>query len=421
MVKLTLELITSTNEGASLSSITVLSLPCKNIHKLAALGIFEKLVRLDLSGNRLRSVEALSNCKSLKWLSVSGNRLASLQGIGGLSNLIVLNGSRNEITSMDDIKSLAQLQALILNDNQISSIGQLDQLSSLNTLILSRNPVRFLGAALNKVASLTKVSLSDCQLQDVGVLKHCVILRELRLAHNKLCILPKELKENIQLHIIDVGNNCLENWSDIEVLSLLPSLENLNLRGNPLCRGPNYESEVKRRLPSLQVLDGHLLQGISKKRRQKWNAEVPDVRKGENANQSDVAVKSKKSKQDKAKRLAEPDNKRLNLKEDLKKRGSMDTDHKISDEKKPFLELILPRDNDTSRLEETEKKVPIRSKSGVIPLKALHSGVVSVAEKKRFKLTNSNSRKQSREKSSTFSVSLEEINIGAGGPSSWDM
>ncbi|XP_028085667.1 tetraspanin-3-like isoform X5 [Camellia sinensis] len=63
---------------------------------------------------------------------------------------------------------------------------RLDQLKELNTLVLSRNPINKLGESLVKVKSITKLSLSDCQLQAIDSLMSCTELKELRLAHNDI-------------------------------------------------------------------------------------------------------------------------------------------------------------------------------------------------------------------------------------------
>ncbi|XP_028083671.1 uncharacterized protein LOC114284914 isoform X2 [Camellia sinensis] len=102
---------------------------------------------------------------------------------------------------MDEVRSLLSLRALILNDNGIVSICRLDQLKELNTLVLSRNPINKLGESLVKVKSITKLSLSDSQLEAIDSLKSCTELKELRLAHNdiKECQIMK-LAWRLQMH-----------------------------------------------------------------------------------------------------------------------------------------------------------------------------------------------------------------------------
>lgn len=263
-MKLTEELIAQASDTKPVSSVTDLTLPNKKLNDISCLKELANLVRLDLSHNCLRSIKALSNCRSLKWLSVASNDLQSLDGIEILTNLVVLNCSCNKLTGIREVENLFGLRALIANDNELNTISKLQNLTALNTLVLSKNPISSFGAALECVPSLNKLSLSNCELQELGSIKRLVGLKELRLAHNNLKYLSKELAKNVKLQIIDLGSNSFERLSDIEVLSSLPYLKNLNVRGNPFCLHAGYEEKLKTLLPALRVLDGHSLRETSK-------------------------------------------------------------------------------------------------------------------------------------------------------------
>lgn len=426
MVKLTLELIAAANKGNPPSSITELAFSRKELHKMARLDVLANLVRLDLSHNRLQSVEALSNCKSLKWLSVASNELKSLHGVESLFNLTVLNGSRNQISSMKEVKALGELRALILNDNQIDSVCKLNGLTALNTLVLSRNPISTIGTSLNKVSSLVKLSLSNCELQDLGSLKDLVVLKELRLSHNEISVLPKDVRKNSQLHIVDLGNNCLKVLSDIEVLCMLPCLENLSLRGNPLCSQHSYEDEVKKILPNLQVLDGHPLQSTSKKQHPKERLILPSTARVKKSEEAEDPSSFKKPKQGQKRKKADVGDQRISMTEDKKTDlNTIEDDWKhastvatVSDDEKPFIELIVQGESNNTRGLE-ERKLERLTDPYRRPKKG-DSGIVSIINKKAKPSRTQNDRHDTRA-GSVFSVSLEEVNIGAGGPSSWDM
>ena len=67
-----------------------------------------------------------------------------------------------------------------------------------------------------------------------GALRKCGALAELRVGHNRLAALPAELAANARLKVLDAGHNRISRWEDISVLSELPFLFNVSLRGNPL-------------------------------------------------------------------------------------------------------------------------------------------------------------------------------------------
>ncbi|KAH7561271.1 hypothetical protein JRO89_XS10G0203700 [Xanthoceras sorbifolium] len=187
MTRLSADNLLKEHQTRDPNSITSLTLTHKALSDVSCLSDFKNLERLDLSFNNLSSLEGLKSCVNLKWLSVVQNKLQSLKGIEGLSNLNVLNAGKNKLQSMDGVQSLVGLRALILNDNEIVSMCRLDQMKDLNTLVLSRNPISEIGVSLLKAKSITKLSLSNCQVQMVGSsLKFCSELKELRLAHNDI-------------------------------------------------------------------------------------------------------------------------------------------------------------------------------------------------------------------------------------------
>ncbi|KAH9624755.1 hypothetical protein KSS87_003525 [Heliosperma pusillum] len=181
------------------NSITTLALTHKPLSNVSSLCAFVNLERLDLSFNNLSSLQ---------------NKLESLKGIESLTNLTVCNAGKNKIRSMDEVKNLVKLCALILNDNEISSISGLDQLSELNTLVLSRNPISKLGNSLAKLKSIVKT-------------------------------LPEELSHNKKLQILDIGNNMLSRWSDIEINKLAPSLQILNSKRIETLSHPQKNKKVE--------------------------------------------------------------------------------------------------------------------------------------------------------------------------------
>uniref|UniRef100_A0A9I9DYH1 Protein phosphatase 1 regulatory subunit 7 n=1 Tax=Cucumis melo TaxID=3656 RepID=A0A9I9DYH1_CUCME len=189
---------------------------------------------------------------------------------------------------MDEIRPLVGLCALILNDNEIASICKLDQMKNLNTLgmcedppkpnkmqekfqdsrkkkrrglgekadFLSRNPIRSIGDSLLKVKSMKKLSFSNCKLQSIdSSLKSCIELKELRLAHNEIRMLPNDLAHNKKLLNLDLGNNVIMRWSDLKVLSSLGYLRNLNLQGNPIAESAKLDKKIRRLVPGLRVLN----------------------------------------------------------------------------------------------------------------------------------------------------------------------
>ncbi|KAF3439439.1 hypothetical protein FNV43_RR17717 [Rhamnella rubrinervis] len=256
MTQLTSHQLLKDSKSRDPNAVLLLKLNHRAVSDVSCLSDFKKLEKLDLTFNKLTSLEGLQSCINLKWLSVGNNKLESLKGIESFTKLTVLNAGNNKLKSMDAVKSIASLRALILNDNEISSICKLDQMKDLNTLVLSKNPISEIGKSLVKAKSIRKLSLSYCRLQNINSsLKSCVELKELRLSHNDIKSLPAELAHNKYLQNLDVGNNVITRWSDLKVLKSLVNLKNLNLQGNPIAEKDKYMKKIRTVLPNLRVFN----------------------------------------------------------------------------------------------------------------------------------------------------------------------
>ncbi|KAL9228601.1 hypothetical protein vseg_004160 [Gypsophila vaccaria] len=271
------------------NSITSLTLTHKALSDVSCLSSFKNLERLDLTFNNLSSLQGLESCVNLKWLCVQQNKLHTLTGIEFLPNLTVFNAGKNKLRSMDEVKHLLKLRALILNDNEIASISGLDQLTELNTLVLSRNPITKIGTSLSKLKSIAKISLSSCQLEAIdSSIKGCTELEQLRLSHNEIQTLPAELSYNKKLQILDVGNNMISRWSDLEALSSLRHLKNLNLLGNPIAEKAKLLKKINKLAPSLQIFNSKRMDQLNHEKNRKverdaGNADEPFKKKIENS------------------------------------------------------------------------------------------------------------------------------------------
>ncbi|XP_006646726.1 protein phosphatase 1 regulatory subunit SDS22 [Oryza brachyantha] len=262
--------------GSEGTAATSLDLSHRALSDVSCLSSFNNLERLDLGYNCLVTLEGLSTCANLKWLSVIENKLVNLKGVEGLSKLQVLNAGKNKLKTMDEVKYLSSLGALILNDNNISSICKLDQLHQLNTLVLSKNPIFTIGDALMKAKAMKKLSLSHCQIENIGSsLTACVELKELRLAHNKITTIPSNLAKNVKILNLDLGNNLIGRRSDLEVLSELHYLRNLNLQGNPIAEKDGLAKKVMKLAPNLRIFNSKPMEASSKSTKNSREENLP--------------------------------------------------------------------------------------------------------------------------------------------------
>lgn len=178
-------------------------------------------------------------------------------GGGSMPNMRVLNVSGNRLESLQGVQGMKNLGALIANENAIESLEPCKGMTQLNTIVASSNQIEELGDELRECSLLTKFSVSNNRIRKIGTaLSGCAALKELRMAHNRLKALPPKLSANENLRILDLSHNRFENWGDVAVLSSLTRLQQLSLRGCALAEDPGYAATVMKMCPGLRALDG---------------------------------------------------------------------------------------------------------------------------------------------------------------------
>jgi Leucine-rich repeat (LRR) protein len=228
----------------SIEDLTALSLKGREITKIEDFHGLNKVQRLDLSENKLKRLGGLSDLKSVGLLNVSNNQLdsgASCEELRYLTELRTLNlGSNPKIRHIDShvLKPLVKLQALIANDCGLSKVSFLRSCQLLNTLVLSHNSLTRFPTSFSSEFSflhLKKLSLGFNALTALPDLSVCPNISELRLNNNQLSSLTSAILLPSKLKILDLSNNLLTSWTEIEILTGLAHLTNLSLRGLPAC------------------------------------------------------------------------------------------------------------------------------------------------------------------------------------------
>ncbi|XP_040598886.1 leucine-rich repeat-containing protein 9 isoform X2 [Mesocricetus auratus] len=144
-------------------------------------------------------------------------------GYNGICNLVQLQLNR-----------LRNLKFLFLQGNEISQVEGLDHLIVLQELVVDHNRIRtFNESAFAKPSSLLTLHLEENRLRELGKLQSLVKLEKLFLGYNKI-----------------------QEIAELEKLEVIPSLRELTVYGNPICRKMVHRHVLIFRLPNLQMLDG---------------------------------------------------------------------------------------------------------------------------------------------------------------------
>ena len=184
-------------------------------------------------------------------LSITSELILKLSNQTDFSKIQSLNFSSKTgklkvkiIQTIENLFDCTNLQSLCLSYHFITKIENLDSLTRLRELDLSENRIL-------KFENLHKLSL----------------LEVLNLSGNSIKELPKAALEPLKcLKTLKIAKNKISSLSEIGNLSILPNLESLSILGNPVCEIEEYLLFVAYYVPSIEALDGNL---INSQQRQK--------------------------------------------------------------------------------------------------------------------------------------------------------
>mmetsp|Transcript_20704 Transcript_20704/g.67050 ORF Transcript_20704/g.67050 Transcript_20704/m.67050 type:complete len:272 (-) Transcript_20704:2571-3386(-) len=111
-----------------------------------------------------------------------------------------------------------------------------------------------------RLTNLESLYLNDNDLMEVTGLDDNFRIRHLSLQNNALVTLNGSILKMHFLQTLDLSNNNLRNLTKLlSLLSRFNFLHSLELKGNPCCEEPDYRLCVIGAVPSLHVLDLHMV------------------------------------------------------------------------------------------------------------------------------------------------------------------
>lgn len=160
-VNLSGNFIVQITPGSLPKGLHVLNLSRNKIHTIEGLRELTRLRALDLSYNRISRIgQGLSNCTLIKELYLAGNKISDIEGLHRLLKLTVLDLSFNKITTA---KALGQLVA---NYNSLLALNLLGNPIQIN---ISDDQLRkAVRSLLPKLAFLNKQPINSQKAREVG-------------------------------------------------------------------------------------------------------------------------------------------------------------------------------------------------------------------------------------------------------------
>ena len=200
-----LSLLCSINFHTKIEQLLLEDNNITNITPLSHISFGENLLSLDLSSNKISSIDILSkvNFPSLNHLYLNNNSISNIDAVCNFKfpNLLELNLSSNKISSIDILikANFPNLRELLLSKNEICSIDALSNVNfpKLKILTLNRNKI-------NSIDSLSEIKLDK--------------IRELKIEKNSLKSIKVLSKANFpRLSYLSLGDDMLrDNLEDLK-------------------------------------------------------------------------------------------------------------------------------------------------------------------------------------------------------------
>ncbi|KAJ3329238.1 Leucine-rich repeat-containing protein 9, partial [Kappamyces sp. JEL0680] len=216
---------------------------------------FRSLRKLNFDNNLLANIDCFASLTGLRHLSLNSNKLERLLSTDGqqggdgksvkmlLSNLEELYLGYNNVSRISDLglHRLPQLRVLYLQGNKISKVDGLEQMTNLIELVLDKNQIK----GIDPLSFLSLINLRELHIKYAGAADR----RENRMKSlaNFDC-LPN-------LQILFLTNNRIHEMTEIEKMKL-PSILEVSLMGNAVCRKQLYRIGLVIRFPHIVGIDG---------------------------------------------------------------------------------------------------------------------------------------------------------------------
>ena len=199
------------------------------------LGLFTNYKKLDLSNNKLTTLDILNGMTELTQLTLTNNSITledekSQEILSNMSNLSYLAFSNNKLTNINAINNLKNLNSLSLIGNNKIDLKQIeDIISNLNTFQVSTESLKTI---INcDISKITKLNLNGSDLTELPNLSIFTSLRTLSLNSNPITNF-EVISDITSLQTLSLYN-CNLHGRMID-FSNLTNLTYLNLNSNSL-------------------------------------------------------------------------------------------------------------------------------------------------------------------------------------------
>jgi len=226
-----------------------------NLTSIAAIRNFDNLQFVNLSRNKLRSLESLGRLPFLLHIDASHNLLQRTQTFGPPRQLETCDLSFNSIGELGEWGVHKYLRELNLRGNFIQHISETSLSSNGNLRMLDLNE-NHLGKIENLPGGLEALFMAYNQLTSLDGIQGLARLQVLNVKHNFITSLdPLRAENSPRFRKLCVSENKIGSIQEVEHLHHFEFLCDLFLAPNPLDQMPHYRAQVLHRVPNIRFLD----------------------------------------------------------------------------------------------------------------------------------------------------------------------
>ncbi|XP_017891681.1 protein phosphatase 1 regulatory subunit 42-like [Ceratina calcarata] len=238
MVRLTAEYIERKCSQAQLQ---------KSLSKRMSKGQLYGLTHLRMNNMFISSIGNFVSYKNLKVIYLQNNNISKIENLHFASNLTHLYLQHNAISKIENLDSLEKLQTLYLGYNKISVVEGLELLNNLTVLQIENQ-------------KLPSGEMLCFDPRSVFTLSTC--LEVLNISGDKVTSLSS-IKGLRKLQVLDATNNSIDDIDDLtDSISVLISLTDLSLEGNPVTRYYRYKENLIANNDTINTLDGKIITDV---------------------------------------------------------------------------------------------------------------------------------------------------------------
>ena len=215
------------------------------------------ITELDLSGQRLFSLNGIQLCKNLNTLNLNNCKIKDLKPLGSCINLANLSLDSNRISNVSPLESLVKLKTLNISNNQISDLRPFLNLPGLERLDISYNRITDF-SQLDNLQNLKMIGLSGYGFGSFDPIINFKKLEAFMYSDNVISDLTPLVEFHNIIHLELNGNRIsdIEPLKDMERLVILKLKKNLisNINSIPEMKHLRYIDLSKNKITDLTPL-----------------------------------------------------------------------------------------------------------------------------------------------------------------------